>query len=249
MLKTLIVTFLLFCLPSVAFADSVTPVFEAILKDDTATLEKYLRDGGSVEATANDWTLLKYAVVADKLAAVRILLDHKADPNARDEDGDTPTLSAAGKSSEMFQLLLAHHGDPKIRNKKGQNALMDVCMRLLEPEQQTATLKTIKMLLEGGCEPNVPVPGQVSPLDAAVVCKSPAAVKLLLAAKADVNYTNRDGMTPLIDCTPEDQVEVMKLLLAKGANPKIVDKTGKTALQWAKEYKAKRCIKILTSLH
>ena len=58
----------------------------------------------------------------------RVLLEHGANPNCQDEEGDSP-LHAAIKSrivqdpSPYIELLLGHGADPNIRNKAGRTAL------------------------------------------------------------------------------------------------------------------------------
>jgi ankyrin repeat protein len=67
------------------------------------------------------------AHVASILLA-RVLLEHGADPNCRDEDGDTP-IQAAIKSrlvadpADFVELLLTAGADPSIRNNDGRTAL------------------------------------------------------------------------------------------------------------------------------
>ena len=61
-------------------------------------------------------------------------------------------------------------------------------------------------------------------------------VKALLAAKADVNKANKDGLTPLMCVFMNGHVEIVELLLAAGAKKDKVDTIfGKTALTWATE--------------
>jgi hypothetical protein len=63
-------------------------------------------------------------------------------------------------------------------------------------------------------------------------------VQALISAGADVNAKDVRGMTPLIYAvSSEDQnPAVIKLLLAKGADPKAKDKNGDDALAWARRF-------------
>jgi ankyrin repeat protein len=64
-------------------------------------------------------------------------------------------------------------------------------------------------------------------------------VKLLLTTKIDVNHVNNLGWTALLEAVilgngSPTYVEIVRLLLAHGANPKIADRDGVTALQHAR---------------
>src|SRR5665213_2123571 len=61
----------------------------------------------------------------------------------------------------------------------------------------------------------------------------PDAVKVLIDAKANVNFKNKAGATPLISAALQGETESIKLLLAAGADVKVADGTGNTALSYA----------------
>ena len=60
-------------------------------------------------------------------------------------------------------------------------------------------------------------------------------VKELLAAKADVNKPTKNGSTPLMRISRNNRVEIVKLLLAVGANKGAMSTSGETALTLATE--------------
>jgi ankyrin repeat protein len=55
----------------------------------------------------------------------------------------------------------------------------------------------------------------------------------LIAAGADFNHADIDGMTPLMFATDEESAEGTKLLLQAGANPNLRNEHGQTALMTA----------------
>jgi len=75
----------------------------------------------------------------------------------------------------------------------------------------------------------------VTPLMAASLNGDSEAVKLLLAAGADVNAANNSGATPLIMASQKGNAEAVKLLLAAGANVNYVAPNGATPLSIASE--------------
>ena len=55
----------------------------------------------------------------------------------------------------------------------------------------------------------------------------------LIAAGAEVNWVDGEGVTPLILSAFKGHVELTELLLANGADPTVVDQWGRTALDYA----------------
>ena len=93
-------------------------------------------------------------------------------------------------------------------------------------------LAQLQTLLKGGANPNVPDPrGGATPLMYAAVVGSVDAMSRLIDAGANVNAMNSAGATALM-WSATDMAKV-RLLLGKGADPKIVAKSGKTALALA----------------
>jgi len=81
----------------------------------------------------------------------------------------------------------------------------------------------------------------------AVPYGSPELVKTLLDAGADVNAKDVRGMTPLafaVSSTRQD-VRVVRMLLAKGADVSVVSEAGETALDWARKFGSKDVIAML----
>jgi len=69
------------------------------------------------------------------ISVTRVLLDHGADPNCRNKDGDTP-MHIAIKSrivvdpTEFIELLLAHGADRSIRNNEGRTAFEEALLQV-----------------------------------------------------------------------------------------------------------------------
>ncbi len=63
------------------------------------------------------------------------------------------------------------------------------------------------------------------------------AVKSMIDAGTDVNRKSK-GLTPLMYAARQNKVEIVKLLLANGADIKVKSNRGQTALEWAINCKA-----------
>ena len=61
-----------------------------------------------------------------------------------------------------------------------------------------------------------------------------------------LSFTNRNGLTPLMDAVISKQYEVMRLLLLHGANTGQRDRDGWTAYSWATFIQDKEAQKILS---
>ncbi len=72
--------------------------------------------------------------------------------------------------------------------------------------------------------------------------------RLLIAAGADVNQANDDGLTPLMSAVGFDNTALVKLLLSAGADSKPHDKSGRTALDFAKHNRSDEIIQMLRSV-
>lgn len=93
-------------------------------------------------------------------------------------------------------------------------------------------LTRLQELLKGGSNSNVPDPrGGATPLMYAAVVGSAGAMTLLLDNGAAANATNATGATALMWAATD--IEKVRLLLARGADPKAVSKFGRTALTLA----------------
>ncbi|NRO95999.1 hypothetical protein GWC77_08630, partial [Paraburkholderia sp. NMBU_R16] len=70
-------------------------------------------------------TLLMNALTGGNIEFAKALIDHGADPNVRDELGNTPLHLAAGRGMEILSQLLAAGADPSATNHRGATALFD----------------------------------------------------------------------------------------------------------------------------
>jgi len=72
----------------------------------------------------NNWTPLMHAIHKDQKASVEALIAGGADLNARDGNGMTALMMAAGYGyAEIVRLLLDHGADPYAETSDGDNAL------------------------------------------------------------------------------------------------------------------------------
>ena len=69
--------------------------------------------------------------------------------------------------------------------------------------------------------------------------------ELLIDVGADLDSENRNGMTPLMIAARQGNAVLVKALLAKGANARKTDFTGRDALSWAQESRRPAVVQLL----
>jgi ankyrin repeat protein len=171
-------------------------------------------DGGAL-------TALVYAARYGSIDAARVLLEGGADVNQTTRYGWSPLLAAVqNQNYQMAKFLIEHGANVNLANKGGWTPLY---------------LATDNRNIEGGDYPT-----RTADMD------SLEFIKYLLDKGADVNaritestetrtvftnqWLNEEGATAFLRASQSGDLELMKLLIARGANPKINTKLGVTPL-------------------
>lgn len=238
-----------------------------ILLDNGAKIDE--RDGSGRSA-------LHYATMnseSDPEAVVRLLLAKGADPNAKDNIGKAPLLTAVNAGHEILvRLLLESGADLQSKGRYGETALLlaaqtghDGIFKLLleknnnlglEPKDRlgrTALLvaawnghKTIvKQLLESGADLELKDNMGRTALLWASEGGHEAVVELVLEKGAGVDSCDNNGWTALLTAAADGRETVVRLLLEKGADLESKGKDGQTALLRAAENGHEAIVKLL----
>ena len=190
--------------------------------------------------------LLIAASTSGTLETIRLLMEKGADVNAADTSGNIPLIAAAGiDNAEAAKLFIEKGASVNAASKSGDiatalmgaafNADLDLTRLLLA---RKANPNAISADSEGPVK-NGPVAfGKVTALHMAVSGGSVEEVKLLLDAGAPVDPLDIRGMTPLMFAVATDhpRVEIVRLLLSRGANSTIQSTVGESAQDWARKF-------------
>lgn len=142
---------------SAAFCKGLTPIHFAVLWDNTESLQVILKYVENIELINHkdsySYTALHYAVQYSSTTAVRILLQHGADVNARLQFGHTSLHLAAYHVIPRLVLLLCQYGaDVNAVNSSNETPLLMATRSGIRRDHLQLT--TISLLLRYGASPN-----------------------------------------------------------------------------------------------
>jgi uncharacterized protein len=173
-----------------------------------------LRPDALLQAASN-LAAVANAAKADDPAAVRKLIQEHADVNAPANDGSTALLWAAYHSdAEITKALLAAGASVDVANHYGVTPLLQA--------SRNGDVEVMRALLDAGADATRWHPEGETPLMAASRTGRVAAVQLLLRKGSFVNAADPfQEETALMWASAEGHLEVVKTLLAAGADPNL----------------------------
>jgi ankyrin repeat protein len=194
----------------------------AVSNDKDFALTNYFTSKGldikSVDAEGN--TAFNYAAKSGNIPLLKSLLEKgvKYTDNAM-------ILASAGSRTgsntlEVYQYLESLKIKPGVVNKNGQNALHAIVRR---PKQE----EIIKYFISKGADINqADVDGNTPFMNAAASNADVELIALLAGQVKNINQVNKKGVSALAMAVRGNSPEVLTLLLAKGADTKVVDAAG-----------------------
>lgn len=196
-------------------ANSAPALTAAAEAGRSAEIERLIASGVDLEARDGQGrTALLLAVAGNHVAMAKALLAAGASPNTQAANRDTPWLLAgASGRTEIVAAMLPLKPDLALRNRYGGNALIPACER--------AHVETVKLLLTSGIELNhVNDLGWTCLLEIVILGdggpRHQEVATLVLAAGADPNLADRDGVTPLGHAKARGQSAVGRLIEQAG---------------------------------
>jgi ankyrin repeat protein len=174
------------------------------------------------------------------IEATKTLLDNGANPNGSENATERrPLLLAAHAGlTNMVELLLHYGASLEILDCVGLSAL--------HWASKADHLETTRLLLSRGAEVDRFGSDEKTALHSAVLADQILMVELLIDNGADVNIPEGTyGQTPLILAARSSFVGLVRLLISKGANPRLRDREEMTALDWARSISFQEVIALL----
>ena len=223
-------------------AGGLTPLLFAARQGCVECIRALVRGKADLNLADPDGvTPLLMAAINARFDAAALLLKSGADPNRWDKWGRTAlysavdynTLPAGGRPDrpspdaitplELTRQLLAAHADPDLqlkllppfrdlRQDRAGDRMLGLGTTALIRAAKAGDVDSVRLLLAGGADPNLPTAAGITPLHAA----------------AGIGSFQLD--TRGKDRAEKDCVEVAKTLVAAGARVSAVDNTGRTPL-------------------
>lgn len=189
-------------------------------------------------------TLLMSAIHNRRKEVVKILLAAKADISAVDNNGFSALHYAAQDGHlDIVKILLDAKADVSTRSELGgYTPLMSAA--------QNGHHEVVKALIKANADFSVYNDEGITPLHLAVFKGHKEVVKTLIEAKIDLSKGtkqkgNMEGATALMFAANLGKIEIVKLLIAAGANIDDKDKAGMTAFNYAAGGDQPEVVKIL----
>jgi ankyrin repeat protein len=190
-------------------------MLDAAARGDAKKLERLIADGAPLDPLDGaKQTPLLLAVQGNHLAAAEVLIKAGSNINAQAFNMDTPWLLAGALGrTEMLRLMIPRGPDFTVRNRFGGNALIPACER--------AHVETVKLLLTTKIDVNhINNLGWTCLLEIVILGDGGArhieVAKLVLAAGANPNIADKDGVSPLAHARRKGQQEIEQLIAGAG---------------------------------
>lgn len=175
----------------------------AIREGDVETVTLFLTAGMPVETDDG----LSDAVESGQAAVAKLLIEHGADVNRKDEYDQSLVLVVVGtKNLAMLELLIAAGADVSVPNKYRVTPLASATT--------DGQLEVVKALLAAGAKVNARNTSGGTALSSAVFYGHKEIVEALLAAKADVQR-DKDDLLAFAADKPEIKAMLVKAMAAK----------------------------------
>jgi ankyrin repeat protein len=159
---------------------------------------------------------------------LQILVDRGCNVNARAECGDTPAiLCSRHKREDCLRFLVSAGADIALLNSAGESAASVASSVGWSTGFERAVLGAIR----SGNIPHSSDRDVFSPLIFTARCGDAVAIEVLLAQPdVDVDEQDVDGCSPIIAAAKAGNVDAFRALVFAGANMKLSNKRGETAM-------------------
>ena len=197
-----------------------TPLIWAVRAGKTRVVEDLLRRpgrNGKVDVnrhTSHHNTALGTAVESRNIELVKVLLDHGADPNTMHRGKAVCTLALVNMQEDIFRLLINKGADPTDLDfyTAVELGCDSIAIELLD--------RGLQLNLRNVAFPSICKRGNVE------------LVSRLLDLGIDINEKD-EGSRGIISAVKENRVDVVRLLLDRGADPTLTDDRDRNAYDYA----------------
>lgn len=192
-------------------------LFKAVEDSDTERIEQMIQAGANINAQdQNGRTAAMIATYNNDLISAKVLIEAGADVNIQDDMQNTPFLYAGAEGYlDILKLTIEAGADPAITNRYGGTALI--------PASEHGYVDVVRELLT---QTSVDVDhvnqlGWTALLEAIILndgnAQQQETIQILIDHGADVNISDRDGVSPLSHAQNKGFKEIEDILVQAGA--------------------------------
>lgn len=240
-------------------ANGETPFVASLVEGRDHLALLYLDNGAHVDTMLSNGNtpLIQAIETASDGAIVELMLEKGADPNRKNQRGETALFKAINADRlDHVTFLLAHNANPNLPGPKHmlwpavhkpdilemlleKGANMKLAPGILELATSTNSIEVVTLLLRYDADPNAKKDGIYTPLCSAIRDDRELLVDLLLQADADPNLAALEH--PISKCVTYHRPHLLPRILEAGADPKQL----KGIVEKCVENKEADCLKIL----
>ncbi len=204
---------------------------KAAAKGEIEKVQDLLTQGAN-PSSFSGWkgrTALIEAAIKGHSQVVGFLIENGARVDFKGNTHKTPLVFASlNGHAATVELLIENGAYANATDDLGDTALHFACWK--------GYLEVVKILLKHNADLNIQSSSGQTPLMLAVIHNHPEIVKILLKNNANVNLKTKLGwQTALMQASAKGNIDVVTLLLQKGADVNEIDINGKSAIQIANE--------------
>ena len=233
-----------FCIPLAAHADNWTNLRAAVYYNQEAEVVKLLDSGIDINLQNEEgWTALHVAAEQGQLRMVNYLLARGADPNIKTKTGRTAydVSEGYGEVRAALKAKMAPAVDPFAaylgpNGGTGRSPQAAPARPPAAPAAAAPSTAPVARRPAAAATGSSSIPGRAPRLQArdAVWYNNKADLEALLDAGLPINSLDGDSRETLLHAAAwRNRVEIVKMLLARGASRTIRDKDGKLARDYA----------------
>ncbi|XP_052209817.1 uncharacterized protein LOC127813100 [Diospyros lotus] len=219
-----------------------TPLHHAILCGNAGAVNVLLRCGAHVEARVKttqktEFRSIHMAARLGFATVLQCLIDYGCDVNSKTDSGETALMICAKlKRGECLKVLAAAGADFGLVNTAGQSALSIATSNRWALGFQQIVLDVVR----AGKVPNSSNMSNFSPLLFVARTGDIQALKALIGrADTYLDYQDDKGFSAVMVAAMEGHVEAFRMLVYAGADVKLCNKSGETAISLS-EFNHKR---------